>query len=215
MVCAKRIALSAFDTTASNSVHILRPNALRLKSLLSRQTSSPPISRSNCVIASANAVAGQMADPNAVIFHIVDPAALWIEALSYEPIEISGTARGVRPDGRVLELAHVGTGLGDRNQAVPITFAIRSEVANARVGQFVTVLATTTDARTGIAVPREAVLRGANGQSLVYEHTNAERFVAREVRVEALDGTHVLIIAGIPPGRRVVTQGAELLNQIR
>ena len=167
------------------------------------------------VIASANAVAGQMADPNAVIFHIVDPAALWIEALSYEPIEISGTARGVRPDGRVLELAHVGTGLGDRNQAVPITFAIRSEVANARVGQFVTVLATTTDARTGIAVPREAVLRGANGQSLVYEHTNAERFVAREVRVEALDGTHVLIIAGIPPGRRVVTQGAELLNQIR
>jgi hypothetical protein len=64
-------------------------------------------------------------------------------------------------------------------------------------------------------VPREAVLRGANGQSLVYEHTNAERFVAREVRVEPLDGAHVLIVAGIAPGRRIVTQGAELLNQIR
>lgn len=167
------------------------------------------------VIASANAVAGQMADPNAVIFHIVDPAALWIEALSYEAIDIAGPARGVRTDGRVLELAHVGTGLGDRNQAVPITFAIRSETANARVGQFVTVLATTAEVRSGIAVPREAVLRGANGQSLVYEHTNAERFVAREVRVEPLDGAHVLIVAGIAPGRRIVTQGAELLNQIR
>lgn len=167
------------------------------------------------VIASANAVAGQMADPNAVIFHIVDPAALWIEALSYEPIEIAGSARGVRPDGRVIELAHVGTGLGDRNQAVPITFAIRSQASNARVGQFVTVLATTTEERAGIAVPREAVLRGANGQSLVYEHTNAERFVAREVRVEPLDGAQVLIVAGIAPGRRIVTQGAELLNQIR
>ena len=167
------------------------------------------------VIASANAVSGQMADPNAVIFHIVDPAALWIEALSYEAIEIAGPARGVRTDGRVLELAHVGTGLGDRNQAVPITFAIHSQGSNARVGQFVTVLATTTEERSGIAVPREAVLRGANGQSLVYEHTNAERFVAREVRVEPLDGTHVLIVAGIAPGRRIVTQGAELLNQIR
>ncbi len=42
--------------------------------------------------------------------------------------------------------------------------------------------------RTGIAVPRTSVLRGSNGQSLVYEHTNAERFVPREVRTEPLDG---------------------------
>jgi hypothetical protein len=167
------------------------------------------------VIASANAVAGQMADPNAVIFHIVDPFVLWIEALSYEAIEIAGPARAVRSDGQVLELVHVGTGLGDRNQAVPIHFAIRSEAPKARVGQFVTVLATTTQERTGIAVPREAVLRGSNGQSLVYEHTNAERFLAREVRIEPLDGANVLVVAGLTPGRRIVTQGAELLNQIR
>jgi len=78
-----------------------------------------------------------------------------------------------------------------------------------------TVLATTTDERTGIAVPREAVLRGANGQSIIYEHSNAERFVPREVRIEQLDAARVLIIAGVEPGKRIVTQGAELLNQIR
>ena len=62
---------------------------------------------------------------------------------------------------------------------------------------------------------RGSVLRGANGQSIVYEHTNAERFVPREVRVEPLDGQRVLIVSGIEAGKRIVTQGAELLNQIR
>jgi hypothetical protein len=84
-----------------------------------------------------------------------------------------------------------------------------------RVGQLLTVQASTGDERSGIAVPRTSVLRGANGQSIVYEHTNAERFLPREVRVEPLDGDQVLIVAGIGAGRRIVTQGAELLNQIR
>ncbi len=56
---------------------------------------------------------------------------------------------------------------------------------------------------------------GSIGQSLVYEHTNAERFVPREVRTEPLDGDRILIVSGIEPGKRIVTQGAELLNQIR
>ena len=167
------------------------------------------------VIAAANAVAGQMAEPNAVIFQIVDPAVLWIEALSYEAKAINGTARALLSDGRAIELEYLGTGFADRNQAVPTQFAIKGSTAGMRAGQFVTVLASTTDDRRGIAVPREAVLRGSNGQTLVYEHTNAERFVAREVRVEPLDGALVIIVAGIEPGRRIVTQGAELLNQIR
>ena len=167
------------------------------------------------IIASSNAVAGQMAEPNAVIFQIIDPKVLWIEALSYEAHATSGAARAVLADGRAVDLDYLGTGFADRNQAVPIHFAIRSDTTGLRVGQFVTVLAATADERSGLAVPREAVLRGGNGQALVYEHTNAERFVAREVRVEPLDGTQVLIVAGIEPGRRVVTQGAELLNQIR
>lgn len=167
------------------------------------------------IIASSNAVSGQMAEPNAVIFHIIDPAVLWIEALSYEAQPTNGTARAMFPDGRTVDLDYLGTGFADRNQAVPIHFAIRSDTTGLRAGQFVTVLASTTDERRGIALPREAIFRGSNGQSLVYEHSNAERFVTREVRVEPLDGTHVLVVAGIEPGRRIVTQGAELLTQIR
>lgn len=167
------------------------------------------------ILAAANAVAGQMAEPNAVIFHIIDPGHLWIEALSYDAQTIEGGARAQLPDGRTLTLAHVGTGFADRNQAIPVHFSITDGSTGLRAGQFLTVLAATADVRRGIAVPREAVLRGSNGQSLVFEHSNAERFVPREVRVEPLDGVHVLIMAGVEAGRRIVTQGAELLNQIR
>ena len=167
------------------------------------------------VIAAASAVAGQMAEPNAVIFQIVDPAVLWVEALSYGAETTSGMAKGLLADGRALELEHLGTGFAGRNQAVPHQFAIKGSAAGIRAGQFVTVVASTSEERRGIALPREAVLRSANGQSIVYDHTNAERFVPREVRVEPLDGARVLVVAGIEAGRRIVTQGAELLNQIR
>ncbi len=167
------------------------------------------------VLASANAVAGQMAEPNAIIFHIIDPDRLWIEALSYDAPSLTGTAQARLADGKVLDVEHAGTGFSDRNQAVPIHFSVKSNANGLRAGQFVTVLASTGDVRRGVAVPREAVLRASNGQALVFEHTNAERFVPREVRVEPLDGATVLIVAGIEPGRRVVTQGAELLSQIR
>jgi cobalt-zinc-cadmium efflux system membrane fusion protein len=167
------------------------------------------------VIATVQAVAGQIAEPNAIIFQIVDPSRFWVEALSFEAHAINGSANGRFGDGRTVTLAYRGSGLADRNQAIPIQFSVEGAARGLRAGQLLTVLASTTDERTGIAVPRTSVLRGPNGQSIVYEHTNAERFLPREVRVEPLDGTRVLIVSGVEAGKRIVTQGAELLNQIR
>jgi cobalt-zinc-cadmium efflux system membrane fusion protein len=168
------------------------------------------------VIAASNAVAGQMAAPNTIVFRIVDPGRLWVEALSFAANALEGPAQARRADGRTFELTHAGTGLADRNQAVPVHFAITAgQASGPRVGEFLTVLASMSEERPGIALPREAVLRGGNGQSIVYEHTSAERFVPREVRVEPLDADRVLVMAGLEAGRRIVAQGAELLNQIR
>jgi hypothetical protein len=167
------------------------------------------------VIAAVQAIAGQIAEPNAIIFQIVDPSRFWVEALSFEAHAINGSANGRFGDGRTVPLAYRGSGLADRSQAIPIQFSVEGAARGLRAGQLLTVLASTTDERTGIAVPRTSILRGPNGQSIVYEHTNAERFVPREVRVEPLDGDRVLIVSGIEAGKRIVTQGAELLNQIR
>lgn len=167
------------------------------------------------VIAAAQAVAGQIAEPNTVIFQIIDPSRYWVEALSFDAHSVTGMARGKFMDGRTAELTYRGSGLADRNQAIPIHFSVEETPDGIRAGQLLTVLSSTTQERAGIAVPRTSVLRASNGQSLVYEHTNAERFVPREVRTEPLDGDRLLIVSGVDAGKRIVTQGAELLNQIR
>ncbi len=93
------------------------------------------------VIASANAVAGQVVESNTIVFQIVDPKRLWIEALTFEPKATNSAAQGVLADGRTVQLAYLGTGLADRNQAVPVHFAVEGETKGLRAGQFVSVLA--------------------------------------------------------------------------
>ncbi|TGD97700.1 efflux RND transporter periplasmic adaptor subunit [Methylobacterium nonmethylotrophicum] len=167
------------------------------------------------VIAEAAAVAGQMANPGAMVFQIVDPKSLWVEALSFDALGGAENASARLADGRTLPLTYRGSGLADRNQAIPVQFAISGDTSGLRVGQFVTVQAATTTELQGLALPRAAVVRSSNGQDVIYEHTGAERYEARQVRVTPLDGNRVLVAAGLGAGKRVVTQGAELLDQVR
>ena len=167
------------------------------------------------VIAEINAVAGQMAQPSALLFQIMEPTRLWVEALSFDSLTGDQTAIAKTGTGRVLQLGYQGAGFADRNQAVPVHFRIDGDTSGLRAGQFVTVLSATHEQKEGIAVPRASVVRSQNGQDLVFEHRSAERFEPRAVRVEPLDGERVLVVSGLKPGVRIVTQGAELLDQVR
>lgn len=167
------------------------------------------------VIAEGTVVAGQMAQSNAVIFHVVDPTRLWVEALSYDSLPGVQSAVARLNNDRAYPLAFRGAGFAGRNQSIPVQFAVEGDVAGLRAGQFVTVLATTDEEKTGFAIPRAALVRNANGQDVVYEHVAAERFEPRPVRVEPLDGDRVFIATGLAAGKRFVVQGAELLGQVR
>ena len=182
---------------------------------LTRRSPDTLIAPVNGVIAASIAVPGLIATPNAMIFQIVDPARMWVEALSYDALPAIVAASGRLSDGRSVALSWRGSGLAGVRQAAPVHFAVTGETTSLRLGQFVTVHAETGERRRGIAVPRASLLRGANGQDRVWQHVGAERFEPRLVRFEPLDGDRALILAGLDPGARVVTQGAELLNQIR
>ena len=180
-----------------------------------RTEPEPLIAPVNGVVAEASATAGQMANAGQMIFQIVDPKNLWVEALSFDALTAGQHASARLPDGRTFALTYQGSGLADRNQAIPVQFAIQGDASGLRVGQFLTVLASTEGQLSGLALPRAAVVRTGNGQDVVYEHTTAERYEARQVRIEPLDGNRVLIAGGLGPGKRVVVQGAELLDQVR
>jgi multidrug efflux pump subunit AcrA (membrane-fusion protein) len=166
------------------------------------------------IVADGTPVAGQTAQTNAVVFHVVDPARLWVEALSYESVPTLQSA-SARAGDKKLTLVFRGAGFADRNQSIPIHFAVEGDVSGLRVGQFVTVFADTPDEQRGIAVPRTSIVRTTAGQDSVYEHVSAERFEQRPVHIEPLDGQRVLISQGLSPGKRVVVQGAEFLDHIR
>jgi RND family efflux transporter MFP subunit len=180
-----------------------------------RRDSEALIAPVDGLIAEASATAGQIASPNAIVYRIVDPKRLWIEALSFIAISNGEDATARLSDEKTLALVYAGAGFADRNQSVPVNFAIKSDTTGLRLGQFVTVLAPTGDTQTGIAVPRASVVRGSNGQDVIYAHVSAERFVPLAVRTEPLDADNVLIASGLNPDTRIVTQGAEMLAQIR
>jgi hypothetical protein len=64
-------------------------------------------------------------------------------------------------------------------------------------------------------VPRTALTKVGAGETAVWVHTEAERFVARRIRHQSLDAANVAILDGLHDGDRVVTIGAGLLSQVR
>ncbi|MBN9600297.1 MAG: RND transporter [Afipia sp.] len=167
------------------------------------------------VIAEGVPVAGQIAPSNAVIFNVVDPARLWVEALTIDAVPQIHSAFARSGQDRSYPLSFRGSGFAGRNQSIPVQFAVEGDNAGLHAGQFVTVLVTTAEERTGIAVPRAAIVRSGSGQDVVYEHVSAEQFVPRVVRTEPLDGERVFVASGLDEGHRIVVQGAELLGQVR
>src|SRR6185295_12110337 len=70
------------------------------------------------MIAAANAIAGQIAETNAVVFQIVDPARLWVEALTFSLLPDAQAATARTGEGQTLDLTFQGAGLSDRSQAI-------------------------------------------------------------------------------------------------
>ena len=169
------------------------------------------------VIASNRVVAGQVVQPQDVLFQIVHPQGLWAEALVYGEVDPSriADASALGPDGTAMRLRFQGFSRALQQQATVVQFAIVDPPPQVSVGQPLTVVARNGAEITGIILPRDAVVRAANGDALVWLHTAPERFEGRPVRAEPFDAARMVVRDGLKPGERVVTRGAELINQVR
>ena len=170
------------------------------------------------VVTANNIKAGQVVEGrDQVLFEIVDPARLMIEAVAFDS-RVANSVRGATAttaDGLTLTLGHLGHSLALRQQAIPLLFRIDNPPQGLSVGQPVRIVAQIQGKASGIVLPRQSVVRNASGQPIVWQHDTPQRFVARPVRTQPVDGNTVLVLAGVEPGARIVTDGAGLLNQIR
>ena len=168
------------------------------------------------ISASHHLVAGQIVDARETLFEIVDPERLAVEALAYDPgIGASLISATALAEQTVLELKYVGGGRQLREQALPLLFRIVSANSMVAVGQPVKVMVRTAHEIKGAALPRSALTKVGAGETAVWVHAEAERFIARKVRVQALDAANMAITEGLQEGDRVVVEGAGLLSQVR
>ncbi|WP_423199158.1 MULTISPECIES: efflux RND transporter periplasmic adaptor subunit [unclassified Cupriavidus] len=169
------------------------------------------------LVASANAIAGQVVAPQDVLFEIVDPQRLMIEAQTADTTLVARIRDGVLVDhGKSSnKLQFVGAGRSLKNGAVPLTFRVTDHATPLAVGQPLTVLARLSDTTQGIALPSEAVVRNPNNEPIVWIKSGTQRFIALPVEVSTLDAHTVIVTKGLSPENRVVVAGAALINQIR
>lgn len=168
------------------------------------------------VISVTHLVAGQVVDAKEVLFEIVDPARLAVEALAYDAsIGATLISASALAGQTALDLEFVGGGRQLREQALPLLFRIVTANSLVAVGQPVKVIVRMARQIKGAAVPRSALSKLGSGETAVWVHTEAERFVARKVRDQSLDANNVAIADGLHDGDRVVTEGAGLLSQVR
>ena len=173
------------------------------------------------VIAQANVASGQVVEAQTLLFQIVEPDSLWVEALAFDSAAATSIEKnnkeaiGTTADGRKIELSFVGRGLTLRLQAVPLRYQIKGSNPGLSIGEPVTVHAPIDEPIAAIPLPRSSIVRSGSGQSVVWLHTGPERFELRVVASEPIDADRIGITAGIEPDTRIVVRGAELINQVR
>jgi hypothetical protein len=182
--------------------------------LVGKETLAAPVSGS---IASSHSVAGQVVDARELVYEIVDPNRLAVEALTFDSelgADVAGATLAI--GSQRVPLQFLGAGRTLREQALPLSFKAQgSALSKLAVGQPVTVFVQTRSKVEGITVPAASLMKNPSNQTIVWLKTAPERFEPRVVTVAPLDGVNVAVTAGLKAGDRVVTQGATLINQIR
>jgi RND family efflux transporter MFP subunit len=160
---------------------------------------------------------GEVASPGVDLLQIVDPARLSVEALAFTAVDRANVRRAsvTLRDGRTLAAEIAGIGAAQTGGALPVRLRLTEAAPGLLVGQPVTAWLEQQVTTSGIVLPASAIVRLANGETVVFEKRDAERFTPRTVRTRPISGERVAVIAGLEPGARVVVQGAGRLAQVR
>ena len=169
------------------------------------------------VIAAARVVPGQVVQAQDVLFQIIDPKSLWVEALVYGEVDPAalGHATATAPGRPPFKLRFQGFSHALQQHASVVQFVVEDPPANLSIGLPVNVIAASGEPLTAMIVPKDAVVRSPNGEAMVWRHEDAEMFEPRPVRTVPFDATRVIIAAGVAKGDRVVTRASDLVNQVR
>ena len=169
------------------------------------------------ILAATAAVSGKVFSSGDVLFEVVNPNVVRVEANWFEPGAVPAfSAATIRAGEQTLKLNYVGAASSVKNQSLSLVFEARN-VENLRfaTGQLLKVYGELADHVNGIAIPSAAVVKNASNQTIVWVKKEPELFEPKVVLTEPLNGVEVLVRNGLTGNERVVVQGSTLINQVR
>lgn len=175
----------------------------------------PIVAPADGVLASAQVLAGQIVESRDVLFEVVHPDRLLVEA-STPDATLAGRIESAslqQADG--VQLVLLGGARSLRDGSLPVQFQAKGKAIPLAVGQPVTVLARLKNVEKGIALPAAALVRNPSNETVVWIKSGATRFIAQPVEAKPLDAHTVVVTKGLGSDNRVVVDGAALINQIR
>ncbi|MGE0769203.1 MAG: efflux RND transporter periplasmic adaptor subunit [Hyphomicrobiaceae bacterium] len=169
------------------------------------------------VVTAVRVTAGQVVSQTDVLFEIIDPESLMVEALVFDQMRadrienaVSSTSDHIRS-----KLRFIGRSRALQQQYTVLKFEVLEPSSSLNVGTPVTITGQAGSPVTGIVLPRAAIAQAPNGQLVVFRHREPEIFEPQTVRFEPFGPDSVLISAGLERGDKVVVEGAPLVNQVR
>lgn len=185
-------------------------------SLAARESLTSPVSG---VIARADLTIGQVVEPREILFEVVDPGRMLVEATTTDATLAARVAGAALQDLPEVSLRLLGISRSLRDGVLPMTFAVSPTKPGAllpmAIGQPVTVIAKSKDRIKGIVLPAQALARNPSNETIVWIKSGAERFIPQPVQARSLDANTVVVTRGLSADNRVVVQGASLIAQIR
>lgn len=185
-------------------------------SLVARETLTAPVSG---VVSRAEALSGQVVETRDVLFEVIDPVRMLVEATTADTTLPGRIDRAHLQGVPAANLKLIGAARGLREGVLPLTFSVRSGNPDSTlalaIGQPVTVIASLKERIKGIVLPAQAIVRNAANEPVVWIKSGAERYMPQPVQFRPLDAQTVVITSGLGADNRIVIQGAPLIAQIR
>ncbi|MDH4394794.1 MAG: efflux RND transporter periplasmic adaptor subunit [Limnobacter sp.] len=201
--------------SAQSEVQSLRAQVSALSGgISSREALRSP---STGLIASSSAISGKVFAEGDMIFEVVNPKVVRVEASWFEPGAVPQfSSASIQAGNSTVRLKYLGASSSVKDQSLTLAFEAR-ELSDASfpTGQLLKVYAEQAQKVDGIAIPSASVVKNSSNQTIVWVKKEPEVFEPKVVLTEPLSGAQVLVRTGLTGNERVVTQGATLINQVR
>lgn len=161
-------------------------------------------------IVTDNIQLGAVVEPGKVLFVVTDPASVWVEA-HVSPLlaqEIVGETAKIHVDDKSIDarVIQVQQQIDESTRTIGVRLQASNSAGFLKPGLFVDVELYGKPEQV-MSVPTDAIVRGPDGDWLVYVENAKGQFEPKEVEALYTVGTRT-VISGLEPQSRVVVSGA-------